>query len=247
MSNNRLSFRISNFLFNHMYFVYNLIYPIFKKIQDKEEIHFLKSTIQPNTTVVDIGANIGVYAKIIANIVGQKGKVIAFEPDKINYERLVKNTIDFPNIINHLKAISDKTHTLKLYKSPLLNVDHRTYQVDDATEIVEIDAISLDDFIDNKYPINFIKMDIQGYEYSAFLGMINTLKNNPKIIILTEYWPYGLHKANTDIDAYFNLFKSIDFKVYKLVGSSIEPFTEKDKAIDQINNFNYYSNIVIKK
>lgn len=247
MSNNRLSFRISNFLFNHMYFVYKIIYPIFKNIQDKEEIQFLKATIQPKDTVIDIGANIGIYAKIIADIVGPQGKVISFEPDKINFERLVNNTKEYPHIINHFKAISDKTQTLKLYKSPLLNVDHRTYQVDDATEIIEIDAISLDDFIDKKYPINFIKMDIQGYEYSAFLGMINTLKNNPNIIILTEYWPYGLHKASTDIDTYFNFFKSIDFKVFKLVGSSIEPFTEKDKAIDQINNFNYYSNIVIKK
>ena len=46
----------------------------------EDEIKFLRQLVQPGDTVVDIGANYGVYALSLARKVGEKGKGWAFEP-----------------------------------------------------------------------------------------------------------------------------------------------------------------------
>ena len=57
---------------------------------------------------------------------------------------------------------------------------------------VAVEAISLYDyFAANPTGIDFLKMDIQGSEYDAFIGMRRTLQQNSGVTILTEFWPTG--------------------------------------------------------
>jgi predicted methyltransferase len=121
-----LSIKIGDFLYKNLFPVYNIVYPVFKKNQDKHEISLLNKYIRKGDVVLDIGANIGFYTKILSALVGEQGKVYAFEPDATNFSHLKKNAGHLKNAVLINKAVSDKTGKITLYQSDLLNVDHKT-------------------------------------------------------------------------------------------------------------------------
>jgi len=101
-----LSIKLGDFLYKNAFPVYNLIYPIFKRKQDKHEIALLNKYIKNGDVVLDIGANIGFYTKILSDLVGSTGKVYAFEPDKTNFSYLQKNASVLKNVSLINKAVS---------------------------------------------------------------------------------------------------------------------------------------------
>lgn len=188
------------------------MYKVFKKRQDAFEISLLQKYIAPGHVVIDIGANIGFYSEIFSTLVGEKGKVYCFEPDATNFNHLKNRVENIKNIHIYNKAVGDSNQTIKIYTSKLLNVDHRTYKPDEYDEEIDIEAVSLDTFLQNT-PVNFIKIDIQGFEMNAMKGM-NTILENNNLKILSEFWPYGLKKAGSNIVEYFTFLVNHGFKVY---------------------------------
>ena len=59
--------------------------------------------------------------------------------------------------------------------------------------------------------VDFIKMDIQGHEMEAVAGMSKMLEKNPKINMLSEFWPYGLRQSGGSAGAYFELLRGHGF------------------------------------
>jgi FkbM family methyltransferase len=240
-----LSIRIGHMLYKHFYPIYNLIYPIFKNRQDAHEISYLRKLIKPGDTVIDIGANIGFYSKIFSECVGEQGQVHLFEPDVINFKHLVANTKPFKNLVLNNKAVSDKAGVIKVYKSKDLNVDHRTYPIDDYESIDEIQAISIDDYVNGSIKIDFIKMDIQGFETSALKGMEKTIKANPNIKMLLEFWPYGLNEAGNSVAEYYAILKSYGLKVNFLENETLIPFDENKIPEFETWAHGIYKNILV--
>jgi hypothetical protein len=86
-----------------------------------------------------------------------------------------------------------------LYVSDQLNVDHRTYATEgDSRRAVPIDIVALDVYFKPGQRVDFIKMDIQGYELHALRGANRVLADNPNAKLLLEFWPYGLKQAGTN-------------------------------------------------
>ena len=175
------SIKLGNFLYKNAFSLYKPMYKLFKNKQDAFEIELLKKHIKQNDIVLDIGANIGFYATILSDIVGEKGLVHCFEPDSKNFEHLKKTTADFKNIKINNKAVGPKTEKLKIYTSKNLNVDHRTYKPEEYDKEIEIDAVSIDDHLASNPKVDLIKMDIQGFEMQAIQGMQTILDKNKDI------------------------------------------------------------------
>lgn len=187
------------------------MYNVFKKRQDAFEISLLKKYIKEGDLIIDIGANIGFYSELFSNLTGDKGMVYCFEPDQTNFKHLNDRVSHISNIKTFNKAVADKNHILKIYTSKMLNVDHRTYKPDEYDQEIDIEAVALDSFL-NEQPINFIKIDIQGFEMSAMTGMKTILQNN-NVKILSEFWPYGLKKAGSTILEYYLFLKQLGFTI----------------------------------
>lgn len=195
--------------------VYEHAYTWFKNNQDEKEILFLKNNIKIGDHVLDIGANIGFYTKIIATSIGQSGKVYSFEPDTNNFNYLKENTSHLSNVVLNNKAVSSKTEKIKIYTSKELNVDHRTYPVDDYSQVYEIDSIAIDDYFDPNQSIQFIKMDIQGYEIEALKGMKKLIERcKPKVLL--EFWPHGIEAAGNTVEDYFSIIKDLGYSIQLL-------------------------------
>lgn len=149
-------------------------------------INVFKNYVKPGETAWDLGANIGYLSLLLAKSVGLNGRVYSFEPDKENFRLLQKNieVNRYKNIFAINKAVAEKDGKLKFYPNP-------THPSGGKTGIgkggIEVDGIALDNFPDKK--VDFIKMDIEGGEYGALLGMEGILDENPNIKIIMEFCP----------------------------------------------------------
>lgn len=219
-----LSISFGNFLYHRCFPLYRIMYRSFKNRQDAFEISLMRKYIKPGDTILDIGANIGFYASLLSELTGDKGQVHCFEPDATNFEHLRKRCASLGNVRINNKAVADTTQTLKIYTSKQLNVDHRTYKPDDYDQEIDIDAVAIDDYLKGQ-AVQFIKMDIQGFEMSAAKGMANTLAN-PSLKLLSEFWPYGMRKAGSSVLEYYTLLKQYGFYVYLIENQNLTELTE---------------------
>ena len=236
------SIKLGNFLYKNAFSLYKPMYKLFKNKQDAFEIELLKKHIKQNDIVLDIGANIGFYATILSDIVGEKGVVHCFEPDSKNFEHLKKTTADFKNIKINNKAVGPKTEKLKIYTSKNLNVDHRTYKPEEYDKEIEIDAVSIDDHLASNPKVDLIKMDIQGFEMQAIQGMQTILDKNKDIKLISEFWPYGLKKAGSSVTEYFNFLQSKGFTCYLLEETSLLKLTaEKVSSLEPLGEEHYFN------
>jgi FkbM family methyltransferase len=182
-------------LFSQSPGIYRSIYSVYKAITDRGERQLYRSLIKPGMIVVDIGANIGIYTHFFSQLIGENGKVHAFEPDPTNFRLLSKALSRHKNIFLNQSAISDKTENLSLYVSSSMNVDHRTYDCGDKRNKISVRSTTLDDYFLKGQHVDFIKIDIQGYEYHALSGMKGILGENEQVKLILEYYPSGLKAA----------------------------------------------------
>jgi FkbM family methyltransferase len=236
------SIKLGNFLYKHAFVLYKPLYKVFKNKQDYFEIALLKKHIHKKDVVLDIGANIGFYAVILSDIVGPQGMVHCFEPDIQNYKHLKKNTGKHSNIIINNKAVGSKTEKIKIYTSKNLNVDHRTYKPEVYDKEIEIDAININDYLNQNPKVDFIKMDIQGFEMQAIKGMQTILEKNENIKLISEFWPYGLKKAGSSVTEYFNFLINNGFNCYLIEKKSLLKLnSEKVKALEVLGEEHYFN------
>lgn len=202
-----------------------------------EIITWLSERIQPGMKIVDIGGNIGFYTALFSRLVGERGVVHVFEPDTVNFEHLKANAKRLKNVVINHCAVAERSGMICLFRSEELNVDHQTYDIDENRNSIEVPCIALDDYFRHNECIDFIKMDIQGYEYHALLGMKETIKRSHPIVIFSEFWPYGLRKAGSDANEYLVLLKEMGFELK--FWSKLEGVDCQEKCDDK----NFYTNI----
>jgi FkbM family methyltransferase len=233
-----LPFLLGNKLFKYCFPVYRILYKFYKRVSDRHERAILKEIITPGMTVVDVGANIGIYTSFMAKIVGEKGRVYAFEPSPDNFN-LLKKYNNQSNITFVRAAAADVTGQITLYISDKLNVDHRTYETGEKRERIDVLSYRLDDYLQNE-KVDFIKMDIQGLEYRALLGMENILRSNRNIKILMEFWPYGLVKAESNAEELLAFLHQLGFQTELIEGNH----RKQCPPIPKQNDFSYYRSLL---
>jgi len=182
------------------------------------ESKIMEEKIEMGNIVVDVGANIGLHTLNMARIVGNTGQVFAFEPDPSNFEILKKNVKinNYKNIILEQKAVGDKHGRTTLYQSDHPG-KHRIFpQTEQAKSQVQVELTNLDNYFDSDMTdkINFIKIDVEGLEFSVLKGMKNILKNSKKIKILFEFMPENAMEVGFTPIELLNYLTSNDFKLY---------------------------------
>lgn len=238
--------KLASILYKNAFPLYRMMYFNFKKKKDAANLSIIKQLLTPTSNVLDIGANIGFYSVQLAEQTGAGGKVYCFEPDAVNFKHLQKETKSFKQIELFQKAVAAENGKLTLYTSDLLNIDHRTYEPESYSGKYDVEKISIDSFIQNKFKVDFIKMDIQGFEMDALNGMQETLKANNDLVMLTEFWPYGLQQAGSSAVAVFDFFTKLDFKVYQLIKNKLQQLT-RDEVLAMKVDFLSDTNVWISR
>lgn len=228
-----------NWFFIHFHPLYKFLYFVYKTITDARYLSWIKKYLKKGMKAVDIGANIGFSTVFLSNLVGSKGRVYSFEPDETNFRFLKKNTNNKNNVSLLNLAVGNKNGFIKLYLSKNLNVRHRCYDRGEKGVVKTVRCVTLDKFFGTKEKIDLIKIDIEGFDYFAILGAKDLIRNQKKITIMGEFWPYGLRKAGVKAQDYINLLKRLKLKI--IYFKTPKNFTKLEK------NKRYYTNFIAYK
>lgn len=187
--------------------------------------------VRPGDVAFDIGANIGYYTLLLARQVGPRGRVFAFEPDPRNFDLLRRNVEEngYTNVTLVPKAVAETTGTRRLYRNGENLGDHRLYDSHDGRDSVAVETAALDEmFAAAGARVDFIKMDIQGAEWSALHGMRRLLRHNPQVRLMTEFWPRGLRLSGGDAGRFLAALRELGFalSVIDAQADCIEPLDE---------------------
>ena len=146
----------------------------------KKDLPFLKKAIdlcEQKRTVIQAGGNAGMYPVELAKYFK---KVLTFEPESINYYCLEANIANLKNVTAENVALGDENQPVKL-AGWLPNCG--AYEVcGDGTIPQKI----LDDL--NIKDVDFIQLDVQGYEPRVLKGAINLLKRYEPVVMVEEGW-----------------------------------------------------------
>lgn len=125
--------------------------------------------IKPGSTVYDIGANVGYFSLLASILVGESGKVFAFEPLPRNVEFLRKHISI--NKLSNIEVIEAAVSSQSGEAFFDLGASTAMGHLSDSGGL-EIQMVSLDDMVSagEIKPPDYIKLDVEGAEYDALRG-----------------------------------------------------------------------------
>lgn len=189
---------------------------------------------------IDIGANVGYYSLLASKVVGNTGKVYAFEASPSIYRRLQHNMAanQSKNVISLNVAISNKPGTLWIWSAPEGNLGHSTV-VDTVAERdghhreaeVTCDGVAAFVPLADLISARLIKIDIEGAERLAIEGLIPYLGQfSDRTEWLIELSPSFCPGGAQDTDWIFNTFISAGYSAYKIENGYHKPFSRGDTS-----------------
>jgi len=142
----------------------------------REELKIFEDYVKEGDTVLDIGANIGTHTLWFANKVGDKGRVLAFEPQRLIFQTLCANMA-----INSIQNTDCKHMGVgsvqKLIDSPVLDPtkpqNFGGFSLEDDRKGDKVAICKIDDI--GLTSCDFIKIDVEGMEPDVLMGGLNTI------------------------------------------------------------------------
>jgi FkbM family methyltransferase len=158
---------------------------------ETKTLELFAKLVKPNNTVLDIGANIGIFSMLGSRLVGEKGRVISFEPSRENFQALNDNLKlnNCTNVTTTQLALGDTEGSIFLgavENDALIFID-KNQKTGEEVPLKMLDNYLKENKIDT---IDFIKIDIEGAEMLCFKGATELLsKHRPTIIMeCNETW-----------------------------------------------------------
>jgi FkbM family methyltransferase len=178
-------------------------------------------------TVLDIGANKGIYCFWMMRAVGRSGRVIAFEPQPEMRDSIERRKLRFDwrnlRVMNVALSNSDGSMNLSRQRvgdgSATLEVARR--RSTDATldvQVTRLDAMTEETFRNLK----FIKCDVEGHELNVFLGGEQTLRRHRPVV------QFESTVTDPRTQQIFRLFRGLGYSGVLLLGNRYLPYTNPD-------------------
>ncbi len=144
-------------------------------------------------TILDIGANVGLYT-VIAALANPDAKVVAFEPVPSTFavlgENLARNGLT--DLEHHNIAVGAESGTASFHVPygdcpSSASFDESGFRGLDG-EVVEVDVVTIDEIIAGDDPVDFVKIDVEGFEPLVLEGMTATIERcHPAIVLESNY------------------------------------------------------------
>jgi FkbM family methyltransferase len=211
---------------------------------EPNEFRFLEDTLRPGMTVLDIGANIGLYSLFASRKVGPTGNELAIEASSREFAKLEDNISlnRARNISSFSFAVSNRRSTTQIR---VATEDHAgnnslggfAYEQIKLAHIENVETFTLDEITARHCParIDFIKMDIEGAELFALSGARKTIERSHPLMLI-EVSDRSLSRQNCTSGQLLDLLESFGYTL-----STFDPKTgsivpaERGACVDSIN------------
>jgi FkbM family methyltransferase len=185
---------------------------------------FLQEHVRPGMVVADIGANIGLYTYLLSRCVADSGFVYSFEPAPELFAALTRNCDinGVRNVALHSLALGARSDTLILKRSLVNSGDNRLSEggARGAVGDVTVPVRALDELLAGR-SLDFVKIDVQGWEFEVLKGMRNTLAASSDVQIYFEFWPAGIRRTGHEPRELLEFLRKQGFQVHRAEGLRI--------------------------
>lgn len=213
----------------HLLVLYLQNYGLTGDLDHSGELHVIKRlgkklSLKDNSVVFDVGANVGKYISYLDKHITSEYSAYCFEPSKTTYQELSENTSNLKNVKLINKGLGDKTETLTLYSNEISNTqssvlkrDMSHWQEDynlvneEKVELTTLDLFCEENQIDF---IDFMKVDVEGYEMNMFRGATHFLSSKKIGAIQFELGVASVDGKYFFKDVFYLLNKN--YKIYRI-------------------------------
>ncbi len=204
-----------------------------EKLVEEKEMALLPRLVEAGDQVLDIGANFAYYSTRLSALVGGAGKVVAFEPIPFTHDvcaALLKK-LGATNVVLFQKGVGARDEQVK-FSVPLQDFGamsagqaHMAMRNNDLdgkedyysfarSEEFMCHVVALDDFLAlDERPLSFVKIDIEGAEYYALLGMRRLLEAR-RPVVLIEIQPFFLKGFGVEEAVLVGLVDQLGYDLY---------------------------------
>lgn len=197
---------------------------IYRQSYEPKIADLLVKNLKLKDVFFDVGSHYGLWSLYSAKIVGDKGKVVAFEPSPA-FQILKKNINSHDNCNAYNYGVSNTNGKMNFFAqgestscSFIKDISKINQHKRPGVPIVEleVDTITLDKFCNEHNLIpDLIKIDVEGHEFRVLEGAKNIISlNSPKLII--ELHPYQLKYEGANDKQLLNYLIESNYS-YKIV------------------------------
>jgi FkbM family methyltransferase len=150
----------------------------------------LLNLIKKGQTIIDIGANKGHLSIKMSQKAGIEGKILAFEPNPITFQKLYKNLTSstYKNIRAYNLGLGDSEGSFQLITPDEKNTGRDYLEASSSltSEAIGVTVKTLDDVLSAEPPerVDLIKIDVEGFEEKVLKGAIETLKKYKPLLFI---------------------------------------------------------------
>jgi FkbM family methyltransferase len=199
-----------------------------------ETINFIDAYLRPGDVVLDVGANVGMFAYAAMQRVGCEGTVTCFEPlpwAAQTIERNANRNELSDRLVVHPFAASDHVGAVEFTAD--LDVSSHIVWRDAASHSrssVTVEARPIDDVVHPDRPISLMKLDVEGAEWSALRGFDKHLsRSNPPVVIF-EAHDHSLRKLGSSRQAVLQLLQENGYDMWSYDVESADLTPERSRS-----------------
>jgi FkbM family methyltransferase len=198
---------------------------------EQHELAFAKSVLREGDVAIDVGAHIGFFTIELAQAVGARGHVYAFEPLPSNaalLEQSIRENYYESRVTLERAAVSDRSGTGTLHYAPQsLNtggafLGDRSVEGLGALSSTDVRTVRLDDY-KTRAPVRLIKMDVEGAEPSVVAGARELIARDRPVIV-SEVHPEQLARVSSSSPSdYLHQLSALGFEAYRIDDGRLGP------------------------
>lgn len=191
-------------------------YDFYKESMEAQHIKQLRAFVKPGSTVIDVGANVGFFTIRFADWTGEKGRVLAIEPEDANVRRLrqrvSRRSLD-PVVGIIAAAAAETPGTMMLAVDPDHPGNHHLAETGVPVKVVTVDGLLAAE--PEIPPVSLIKIDVQGFEQAVIAGASNTLETfRPALFVEVDL--KALATTGHSPQALFEQLKGHGYRAHRL-------------------------------
>jgi FkbM family methyltransferase len=189
---------------------------------ERKLLRAVEREVRAGDTVLDIGANIGTVSLFCGSLVGQAGRVFCIEPLAENFALLEKNVqrVGFADRIcaEHC-ALGSEEKTIALhFDAQSDNWGNISLLESGGSGVEEVPMVRLDTLWErwSRPQIDFVKMDVEGYEYEVLQGAARMLREKPPRVWVVEFNMEYLSRVENGVRRLWDFFLQHGYEPFSM-------------------------------